>query len=419
MKTKIFNKICKQFYNKNVKITFYDGNEFIGLFKYPYNTFPLIPVGDEKFNVKDIKNIELYYDDALYKYVEVEYIDFGYGSTYFYKTTIEDIEIGDTVLVDCNGNEVSGIVRSIEFYTSGDAPYPVYLTKDIIKVLDKEDDFYYDDIDDDYHKVNDYRKLLLNNMFGRISINRLMELNSPKDGQDEDTLFYYPKFNIFFYKNEYGDYKLAEYKAELITDEMFHIIERDSIEVIQKRYAMTTDSDSYIRAIKFCQDNLLPFHDDTDVLKFNEEKDKLFLSKHSVEPAKFNSIEEIKNYLLFEYRPAHWETPNPSYFIDNNKIIHYTGWLQYDMRVFNIWSFMVNNGYVDQKYYDREKYPEFFDEDWKKYDFNNLDIGRVSYLFLRIFNIERIDEGTLDYMISCGVMLKLVERAEVLRNKIN
>ena len=36
MKAKEFNKISKQFYNKKVKITFYDDSNFIGLFKYPF-----------------------------------------------------------------------------------------------------------------------------------------------------------------------------------------------------------------------------------------------------------------------------------------------------------------------------------------------------------------------------------------------
>lgn len=415
MKAKEFNKISKQFYNKNVKITFYDNNEFIGLFKYPYNTFPLIPVGDEKFDIKNIKNIVIFEDEPLYKYVEVEYENFLYGKTYYYKTIIKDIKVGDMVLVDCSGNEISGTVKSIAFYTKENAPYPVNLTKNIIKVLDDQDDIFYDDYDDDFYKVHDYHNLLLNNMFGRISIKRLMRLNSPKDGQEEYTLFYYPKFNIFFYKKENGEYYLAEYKSKLITDEMFHIIEDDSIEVEQIRYAMTTDSDSYVRAIKFCQENFIQFHDDTDVLKFNDEKETLSLYKSYVEPVKFNSIEEIKKYLVNEYKAAHFENHNPPYFIENGKIIHYTSWLQYDMRVFKIWNYMVENGYVDEKYYNRENYPEFFDEDWKKYDLNNLDIGRVSYLFLRIFNIERINEGTVDYMVLSGVMLKLIERAEVLK----
>ena len=319
------------------------------------------------------------------------------------------------VLVDCSGNEISGTVKSIAFYTKENAPYPVNLTKNIIRVLDDEDDIFYDDYDDDFYKVYDYHNLLLNNMFGRISIKRLMRLNSPKDGQEEYTLFYYPKFNIFFYKKENGEYNLAEYKTKLITDEMFHIIEDDSIEVEQIRYAMTTDSDSYVRAIKFCQENFIQFHDDTDVLEFNDEKETLSLYKSYVEPVKFNSIEEIKKYLVNEYKAAHFENHNPPYFIENGKIIHYTSWLQYDMRVFKIWNYMVENGYVDEKYYNRENYPEFFDEDWKKYDLNNLDIGRVSYLFLRIFNIERINEGTVDYMVLSGVMLKLIERAEVLK----
>lgn len=132
MKAKEFNRISKQFYNNIVRIIFYDDSEFVGSFKYPYKTFPLIPVGEEMFDIKDIKAIKLFEDDTLYKYVQVEYMDFGYSSTYSYKTTIEDIKIGDTVLVDCNGNEVLGTVKSIDLYTCKNAPFQIYTYKVLI-----------------------------------------------------------------------------------------------------------------------------------------------------------------------------------------------------------------------------------------------------------------------------------------------
>ena len=34
-----------------------------------------------------------------------------------------------------------------------------------------------------------------------------------------------------------------------------------------------------------------------------------------------------------------------------------------------------------------EKYPEFFEDNIKDYDFDNLDIKRISYFILRIFYI--------------------------------
>ena len=361
--------------------------------------------------------------EKVYKYVQVSYDD-NVGSLYSYKTTLENINVGDTVLVDRNGNKAYGTVKSIGEYTEKTAPYPVDKTKDIIEIVKKsvnydeyDDDDYYDGFEEAM-MIKDYEKLLLNNMFSRISIKRLMKLNSPKYGQDEYTLFYYPRFNTFFYKMAEDKYQMAEYGTRIITDQMFRIMERESIEVPQKKYAITNDSDSYVRAVKFCKDNNLGYHDDTDVLEFCDEKRELFEDRlQYVEPKEFKSIDEVKEYLKNEYVDAQWKTPDPSYYIENNKIIHYMGWLSYDMRIFKVLDFMVKNNYVEEQYYNREKYSEFFDEDIHKYDFENLDIKRVSYLFLRAFDIERICEGTINNLVTSGIMLKLVERAEKLKKQ--
>ena len=100
---------------------------------------------------------------------------------------------------------------------------------------------------------------------------------------------------------------------------------------------------------------------------------------------------------------------------ENGEKIYYIGGLSYDNRVFYIPKYLVSNNYIEEKYYNRDNYPEFFEEDWRKYNLDNLDIGRVSYLILRVFNIERISEGSIDSMIQNGSMLKLVERAKVLK----
>ena len=361
-------------------------------------------------------------DNSHYIYASVTYDDDYSEKKYSYKTDNENIKIGDKVLVDRNGNEAYGTVTDVNIYDADSVPYPVEKTKEIIKIID--DDYDDDDYDyDEYRKIEEYQDLIINNMFGKISIKRLMKLNSPKNGEDEWELFYYPRFNTFFYKLDNDTYKLAEYKMDLITDEMFRIIERESIKVKQKRFALTTDNDSYIRAVTFCQENMLPYHDDTDVLEFNEEKKIVYKDKVKPvyhEPKDFDSIKEIKEYLKNEYVPAYWKIPNPCYYIENGKIIHYAGWIEYDMRVFKIIDFLEKNGYVDRKYYNRENYPEFFDENWQSYDYENLDFGRSSYMLLRIFNIERICEGTVNSMASSGTLLKLVERVEYLKeNKLD
>lgn len=355
-------------------------------------------------------------NEKIYKYVSVTYDDDYSDRTYSYKTTIENIEVGDTVLVDRNGNEAYGTVEAINEYTEKTAPYPVEKTKDIIEVIDDEDD--YDDYFEEDSLIKDYENILLNNMFGRISIKRLMKLISPMNGEEAYKLLYYPKFNTFFYKKEDDKFEMAEYNTKVISDQMFRIMERESIEVPQKRYAITNDSDSYTRAIKYCQENNLRYHDDTDVLEFCDEKRKLFKDKPAYEePKDFKSIDEVINYLKNEYIEAKWETPEPSYYIDGNSIIHYMGWLDYDSRIFKVWNFMTKNNYVDEQYYNREKYPEFFEEDFNNYDFDNLDIKRVSYLFLRTFNIERICEGAINDLVTSGIMLKLIERAKVLKEE--
>ena len=355
-------------------------------------------------------------DEKYYTYVKVVYDD-DYGENeYSYKTDIEDIKEGDQVLVDRNGNEAYGTVTDVGRYPESNLPYPLEKTKDIIEIVGHDDDYDSYEYYTDSEKATDYEHLLLTNMFGRISIKRLMRLISPKNGEEENTLYYYPRFNTFFYKNDKGSYSLAEYDSDIISEQMFRIMERESIEVPQKRYAMTNDSDTYLRAVKYCQENNLRYHDDTDVLEFCDEKDILYPDKPVYEePKEFNSIEEIKDYLKNEYKEAYWKTPDPEYHIEGRSIVHYMGWLQYDMRVFKIWDFMVKNKYVDEQYYNREKYPEFFDEDFNKYDFDNLDIKRVSFLFLRTFNIERICEGAINSLVTSGIMLKLVERAEELK----
>ncbi len=85
--------------------------------------------------------------EKLYKYVSVYYDDDYLERLYSYKTNIEDIKVGDTVLVDRNGDETTGVVSSINYYKEGDVPYPLDKTKDIIEVVGYEDD--YDEYEDD------------------------------------------------------------------------------------------------------------------------------------------------------------------------------------------------------------------------------------------------------------------------------
>ena len=146
MKLKEFEKVRKLYYQKNVQITMHDGTNYIGKYDSELKGVPYIFIGNQEIKIKDIKSIELFKDDKVYKYVQVSYCDDYAGRWYSYKTTIDKIEVGDIVLVDRNGYECEGTVEAIDYYTRDTAPYPVEKTKNIIEVLEEFED---DDDDED------------------------------------------------------------------------------------------------------------------------------------------------------------------------------------------------------------------------------------------------------------------------------
>ena len=195
MKLKDFKKIRDDYYKKNVIVNTYDGKEYIGKYDSEFREVPIIFIGNEEVNIKDIKSIDYFKDKQVYKYVLVSYDDDYAGRTYSYKTTLSDIKVGDTVLVDRNGNDDYGIVEDISLYTRDTAPYPVEKTKDIIQIVYSDSEPYYDtDEYDDEDIEHDYLNVLLRAMFGRVSIKRLMILIRPlNDDLLRYNLYYYPK----------------------------------------------------------------------------------------------------------------------------------------------------------------------------------------------------------------------------------
>lgn len=415
MKKKAFEKIKDKYYNKTVRILTFNNKEYIGKYDFEYNEIPIIYVGNNKIEIKNIKKISLYNDKTIYKYVSVEYDDDMFGRTYYYKTTIEDITVGDGVIIERLGNITSGVVRDIKEYTRDNAPYPVDKTKDIIEVIDDEFDekkciLLFD--------RNEYHRFLLNNMFGKISIKRLMKLNTPINGEEKYQLFYYPKFNCFFYKIDNDNYKLAEFNSEIITNEMFTIMEEESIKVDQTIYNATTDNNSYVRAILFCKESNIPYYDDTDIIDYEDEKEELYKDEPKSErPKDFDSLDEIITYLE-NYKEAVYKWPDPSYYIEEDKIIHYFGYLDYDMRVFKIYDYLLKNNLIDRDCYDSKKYSSFFKENIYEYDYDNLDYERISYLIARIYNIERVAEGTINGFAKSGNLLKIIKRLKILLNSM-
>lgn len=125
-----------------------NGSENEGLVRrigyYSKNTVPyplkstknILEVIDYDENDQVDKNID---DNDTVIYVSVVYDDDIVGKTvgnsFYYKTDIDLIEIGDKVLVDRAGTETIGEVVDVEYFKKTDVPFPIYKTKDIIKII--------------------------------------------------------------------------------------------------------------------------------------------------------------------------------------------------------------------------------------------------------------------------------------------
>lgn len=111
-------------------------------------------------NIEETKKIMLYlntviptidfkdmkYEDTKddnYCYVTIKYDDYEGDKTYAYILTkdISQTNVGDKVLVDRAGNTVIGSVVSKNFYDECNVPYPIRLTKEVIKTLKNPEDY--------------------------------------------------------------------------------------------------------------------------------------------------------------------------------------------------------------------------------------------------------------------------------------
>ena len=93
-------------------------------------------------------------NDKRYYFLFVKYDDCdGYCKDYNYISNDLEIKVGDRILVDRMGNLAVATVENVGFYNELNAPYPVDMTKSIIKKVD--DDFELDDLDF-YDENNEY-----------------------------------------------------------------------------------------------------------------------------------------------------------------------------------------------------------------------------------------------------------------------
>jgi len=129
----------------------------------------------------------------------------------------------------------------------------------------------------------------------------------------------------------------------------------------------------------------------------------------------FNNIEEIIEYLT-NYKKAEVYQKPPEVNQTTGETINYISSLIYEEKIFEIPKYLLENNYISQEYYNRDNYPEFFEEDWHSWNIDNLDIKRISYLILRTHNVERMFEGAIDNLATSGTYLNLVKRIKQLKD---
>ena len=353
-------------------------------------------------------------ENEKYTYVSVHYEDDEVPHrTYYYISEIEDLKEGQKVLVDRNGIEAVGIVDKLEVFQKDKVPFPIENTKHIIKEVDDDYDPYdwYDD--EEYEEeIESYHKLFLNTMFSRLSIKRLINLMFVEKRFNQeltDKLFYMPRMNLFFYKDN-DNYRIAETPRNILSDEIFRILERESIEIPRKITDNIYTANNYKEAILFCRENNITIHDDTDVLEFGEQKRELYQYENTeLKEIEFKKIEDVIEYLQ-NYKSATYKYPVPDYYIENNKIIHYMGWVDYDRRIFDLYSFLKEQGFIDEQkaYRDYEKHSSEW-EDWSKWNIDELNYEKLNCLMIGLYNRERICEGIINDYAETGKLLKIVK----------
>lgn len=82
---------------------------------------------------------------AKEKYTRCVWVDFGGIKGYLYKCPFPRVEVGDEVdvpVLGSNGQETKRVlVRSVDYYTSKDAPYPLEYMKTVTALITPHEDY--------------------------------------------------------------------------------------------------------------------------------------------------------------------------------------------------------------------------------------------------------------------------------------
>ena len=91
--------------------------------------------------IKASNKIEMISLNKKYTYVEVRYIDVYTSRRYSYISEDKSIKVGDIVYVDRAGIKTLAVVESKKDYYFEEAPYPVFETKRVIKIVTRAEQY--------------------------------------------------------------------------------------------------------------------------------------------------------------------------------------------------------------------------------------------------------------------------------------
>lgn len=247
---KIFNK------DGNAEVFIKDGEQEVEFYLYDVNDFTMVYFTDEIYidsisvnnidnkisleidnngiyiSAEKIKVRALDLENTIYTYASIKYKE-NQEKTFYYISYIDDLKIGDYVWIPVRDTSCPGIVNNIEKFSYKDVPFPVSITKAIIRKSSKnefeefntkeiptfkeeyDDDFTFEDIETIQERV---KKL-------PFIKSQKIEWQSSKENKDGTISMPFPKYEekIFEEKNieEFSFEEILSYLTCIIRGERF------------------------------------------------------------------------------------------------------------------------------------------------------------------------------------------------------
>ena len=141
------------------------------------------------------------------------------------------------------------------------------------------------------------------------------------------------------------------------------------------------------------------------------------MDKEETENEKFENIEDVIEFLQ-KYMNEVYVEPEPNYYIRDGKILHLVGHYKYDKRVYDLYPFLIEKGYIDTQKADEDS--EKHVEEWKNFsnwDIDKLNYNQLNFYIVRLYQSDRINEGLIYEHVRDGRLLKIVELIKQYKEK--